>query len=325
MTSRSVCIVGPGAIGGMMAVKLKRAGFDVSALARPAKVADIAAHGITLHDEGLAVTEMFKASADPAALGPHDLVVVTTKAGALPGVVGSLPALSKSGAKWLFVLNGVPWWFLDHAGGSFQGRRLFTVDPGEVIRNAVPAHRMVWGVIHCSVSIRSDGSLSHDFLNQLFIGRSDSSLEGLADIADVFRNAGYNTEPSPRIHAEIWNKLQNNVTFNPISAVTMATTDLMLGDPLVRELCVRVADETRAIGEALGLAGGPTGEQRFPSSSPRAGVTSMMTDMMRGRPLELDQLIAVVVELAGITGVPAPMTRMLYGLVRLRAKTAAAA
>ncbi|MBM3514720.1 MAG: 2-dehydropantoate 2-reductase [Alphaproteobacteria bacterium] len=324
MTVRSICIVGPGAIGGMMALKLKRAGYDVCALARPVKATEIKTRGMTLHSEGATITEMFRVESDPAKLGPQDLVVVTTKAGALPGVVGQLPALSKPETPWLFVLNGVPWWFLDHIGGKFQGRKLATIDDGDVLRRAVPDHRMVWGVIHCGVSFGADGSLNHQSLNQLYLGRADNSQEHLADIAAVFRAAGYNTEVSRNIHGDIWHKLQNNATFNPISAVTMATTDLLLGDPLVRDLCVKVADETRAIGEALGIPGGPTGEQRFPKSSPRAGVTSMMSDMLRGRPMETDQLIGVVVELSEITGVPAPFARMLYGLTRLRARTAAA-
>lgn len=323
MSIRRVCIVGPGAIGGMMALKLKRAGFDVSALARPAKVAEIKARGMTLHSEGATTTDTFRASADPTELGGHDLVVVTTKAGALPEVAGQLPALSNPDTPWLFVLNGVPWWFLDHFGGKFQGRRLVAVDPGEVLRRAVPEHRMVWGVIHCSVSFRPDGSLNHEILNQLYLGRADNSQDRLADIADVFSAAGYNTQVSGNIHNDIWHKLQNNATFNPISAITMATTDLMLGDPLVRDLCVKVADELRAVGEALGIPGGITGEQRFPRSSSRAAVTSMMSDMLRGRAIETEQLIGVAVELSEITGVPAPLTRVLYGLTRLRSKTAA--
>jgi 2-dehydropantoate 2-reductase len=326
MTIRSVCIVGPGAIGGMMALKLKRAGYEVSALARPAKVAEIAARGMTVRTEGQIITDTFRAADDPRALGPHDLVVIATKSGALPDVARHLPALSKPDTPWVFVLNGVPWFFLDHIGGAFRGRRLATVDPGDKLRALVPEARLIWGVINCSVSVQPDGSLNHVAMNQLILGRPDDAItDALTEAAAVFRTAGYNTETSDRIHAEIWHKLQNNVTFNTVSAVTMATNDLIINDPLVCELCVRVADETRAVGEALGLKGGPTGEERFPKSSSRPSGTSMLSDMMRGRPLELDALIAVVVELSELTGVPAPFTRMLYGLARLRARTAVAA
>lgn len=323
MTTRSVCIVGPGAIGGMMALKFKRAGYAVSALARAAKVAEIAAHGMTLHEDGVTTVDTFRASADATSLGPHDLVIVAVKYGALPEVVHQLPALSKPETPWVFVLNGVPWWFLDHIGGACRGKRLASVDPHDVLRRTVPESRIVWGVIHCTVSIRPDGSLSHDALNRLHLGRPSGGLDQLADITGAFRAAGYNADATARIHDEIWQKLQNNVTYNPVSAVTMATTDLMIGDPLVRELMVNVADETRAIGEALGIAGGPSGDERFPKTAVRSASTSMLADMQRGRRLELDALIASVVELSAITGVPAPFTRALYGLVRLRDRTAA--
>lgn len=323
MTIRSVCIVGPGAIGGLMALWLKRAGFEVSALARPAKVAEIKAKGMTLHYGGATITETFRAASDAAELGPHDLVVVTTKAGALAEIAPQLEKLSKPKAPWVFVQNGVPWWFLDHFGGAHKGKQLTSVDREQTLRRFVPHDRLIWGVIHCSVSFDPDGSLRHHALNRLILGRSDSSVAGLDDVAKVFSTAGHGTEITPNIHTEIWLKLQNNITYNPISAITMATVDQMINDPLVRDLCVKVADETKAVGEALGIVAGPTGEQRFPKTSSARATTSMMSDMLRGRGLELDEIIAAMVELSDITGVPAPFTRMLYGLARLRAKTAA--
>ncbi|MDX2221364.1 MAG: 2-dehydropantoate 2-reductase, partial [Rhodospirillaceae bacterium] len=319
---RSICIVGPGALGGMMAVKFTRAGFAVSALARPDSAARIAARGITLHEDGQSYHERIKVAADPAALGPHDLVVVTVKTGGLAAVASHLPAVSRSDTPWVIVANGVPWWFFDDFGGAHAGMRLTSVDPAERLRTAIPTPRAIWGVINCRVSFRPDGSLSHEHSNHLQLGRPDRTTAGLDIVADTFRTGGYVTEPVAAIHEAIWGKLLANMTFNPISALTMATTDVMLSDPLVRELAVAVTDEGRAVGAALGLPPGPSGADRFPVGRKLArAATSMLSDVERGRPLELDALVAAVVEIADRVGVPVPFTRMLLGLARVRSHT----
>ncbi|MDX2142277.1 MAG: 2-dehydropantoate 2-reductase [Rhodospirillaceae bacterium] len=318
-----VCIVGPGAIGGMMAVHLQRAGYDVSALARPAKAAEIKAKGITLLDGGQTYRGQPKVSADPAELGAHDIVVVTVKSDGLATVVPHLPALSKPDAPWVFVMNGVPWWFFSHFGGAKRGTALNSVDPSGNLARMIPLERVVWGVINCGVSIRPDGVLSHDHSNQLQLGRPDLSRGGLASLAEVFTAAGYNTETTDRIHHAIWTKLLANMTFNPLSALTSATSDLILTDPMVREFTIAVADEGRAVGEALGIPGGPPARERFAAAG-RLGKskTSMLADMERGRPLEIEPIIGAAVEIADLLGVPVPNTKALYGLVRVRAKAA---
>lgn len=320
---KRVCIVGPGAIGGMMVVHLERAGFEVSTLARPAKVADIAQRGFTLLDGGQTYTGKPKATSDPHALGPQDLVVVTVKAAGLPWAAEHLAALSRADTTWVFVLNGVPWWFFDGFGGALQGQALKTVDPDGTLSRAIPTPRVIWGVINCNVAIEADGTLNHVHSNHLQLGRPNGALDGLGAVAQVFRAAGYNTDTTPVIREAIWAKLLINMTFNPISVLTMATSDLMLGDELVRDLAARVVDEGRAVAAALGLPGGATGAQRFAAvaKTPVRAKTSMLADAVRGRSLEVAPLIGVVTEIAEMCGVSVPFTKALYGLIRVRSQT----
>jgi len=320
---KKVCIVGPGAIGGMMAVHMQRVGFEVSTLAQPAKVAEIAQRGFKLLDGGQTYTGKPKAATDPRELGVQDLVVVTVKAAGLPWAAEHLAALSRPETQWVFVLNGVPWWFFDGFGGALQGSALKTVDPDGALSRAIPAARVIWGVINCNVAIEADGTLNHVHSNHLQLGHPNGALGGLDAVAAVFRAAGYNTETSAVIREAIWAKLLINMTFNPISVLTMATSDLMLGDAYVRDLAARVVDEGRAVAAALGLPGGPTGAQRFAAAgaSPVKAKTSMLADALRGRSLEVAPLIGAVAEIADLCGISVPFTKALYGLIRVRSQT----
>ena len=325
MSMQRICIVGPGAIGGMMAVHMQRAGYDVSALARSTKVAEINQKGIKLLDGGQTYTAKLKAAVDARDLGPQDLVIVTVKAAGLPWVAEHLQTLSHPDTAWVFVMNGVPWWFFHGFGGEHAGTGLQSIDPGGVLSTALPADRIMWGVINCNVAIEIDGTLNHAHSNQLQLGRPSGSLNGLDTVANVFRAAGYNTDLSPTIRDAIWGKLLVNMTFNPLSVLTMATTDLLLSDPLVRDLAIKAVDEGRAVGEALGIASGPSGAQRFlaPTKPAVSAKTSMLADFERGRALEVSPLIGAVVEIANLVGVSVPFTKALYGLIRLRSKISA--
>jgi 2-dehydropantoate 2-reductase len=319
---KKICIVGPGAVGGMMAVLLQRAGYEVSALARPAKAAEISTKGITLIDGGKTFTGKIKASADSKALGPQDLLVITVKGDGLAWAVPHLQSLSHANTPWLFVMNGVPWWFFSHFGGKMKGITIKSVDPDGLLGRSVPLERVVWGVINCRVDILPDGTLNHEHSQELQLGRPDQTQTGLAEIAKPFIETNYNTTTPEKIHNSIWNKLVANIVFNPLSALTMSTNDVMLADPLVRDLAVKITDEARALGERLGVPGGASGAERFPPGRVIPKVkTSMLSDAERGRALELAPIIGAAVEIAGLCGVPMPYTTMVYGLLRLRAQS----
>ncbi|MGE3476727.1 MAG: ketopantoate reductase family protein [Rhodospirillaceae bacterium] len=319
MGYRKICIVGPGAIGGMMAVMLKEAGAEVSALARPAKIAAIKANGLTLALKDRTVNARFPAASDPKELGPQDLVVVTLKSNALLSVAGNIAALCGPNTAVVFVMNGVPWWFFEGFGGPLAGRRLKALDPEGILAGTFPSERVVWSVVNCSVIERADGVIEHTRNQHLIFGRPDGSPRGLDEIAAAFQPGGYQTVISPNIRNDIWAKLVVNVSGNPISALTEALLGDMYDDPLVRECASAVADEARELGARLGLDRGVNPTDRMKDSPVR---TSMLQDFERGRPLELAAIAEAVVEIGEAAGVPLPQTRAVLGLTRLRAAKA---
>lgn len=316
MGYRKICIVGPGAIGGMIAVMLKDAGADVSALARPAKAAAINANGLTLALQDRTLNARFPAASDPMDLGPQDLVVVTLKSNALLSSAANIAALCGSETPVVFVMNGVPWWFFEGFGGALAGRPIKALDPHGLLTRTFPSERVVWSVVNCSVIERADGVIEHTRNQHLIFGRPDNSPRGLDDIAAVFQPGGYQTVISPNIRNDIWAKLVVNVSGNPISALTEALLGDMYADPLVRECASAIADEARELGAKLGLDRGINPTDRMKDSPVR---TSMLQDFERGRPLELSAIAEAVVEIGEMAGVPLPQTRAILGLTRLRA------
>ena len=319
VTYRKICIVGPGAIGGMMAVMLKRAGADISALARPAKAAAIRDRGLTLQFGGEVLNAKMPAASNPGDLGRQDLVVVTLKSNAVRSLAGEIAALCGPTTPVVFVMNGLPWWFFEGFGGALAGRPIKAIDPDGLLARTFPADRVVWAVVNCSVIERADGVIEHTRNQHLAFGRPDNTSRGLEEIAAVFQAGGYKTVASPDIRADIWSKLVVNVSGNPISALTGALLGQMYTDPLIRECAAAIADEARALGAHLGLAqaGNPT---HYMEDSPVR--TSMLQDLERGRPLELAAIAEAMVEIGEAAGIALPQTRAILGLTRLRAATA---
>ncbi len=316
---RKVCIVGPGAIGGMLAIMLERSGFEVSALARSKKVEAINSRGITLLSEGQTLKGAPKASTDPAELGPQDLVIVTLKSNAFASVAPSLAPLCKADTPLVMAMNGLPWWFFDDFGGALAGTTIKAVDPDGTLSKIIPSEQLIWAVVNCSVSELPDGTLEHT-RGQLFtLGRPNDDPEGVDDVCEVFRVSGYDCVISENIRQDIWSKLLANVAFNPITALAMAEIKDVFEDPYVYECIMTVAAEARAVADAFGLESDLERLQRMRGAKVR---TSMLQDLERKRPLELGSIVEAVVEIAEHTKVPVPQLRAVLGLMRLRAKTA---
>jgi 2-dehydropantoate 2-reductase len=316
---RKICIVGPGAIGGMMAVLLARAGHEVSALARAPKAEAITNRGLTLLMGGETFDADIKASAEAADLGPQDLLIVTLKGNGLPAMAPHLARLCGPRTPMVFAMNGVPWWFFDGFGGKLAGFKLASLDPDGVLASTIDPARIVWGVITCSVGERDDGVIVHTATQNLILGRPSDDPAGLEDIAAVFRPGGYVTTISANIRREIWTKLLVNVIVNPMSTLTHGALGELIAEPLLEEAVRAVAGEMRALGLVLGLDAGPDRFERLKNSTVK---TSMLQDLERGRPLEMDSIIEATVDIAGRAGIAMPQARMLLGLLRLRAKTA---
>ncbi|MES2975189.1 MAG: 2-dehydropantoate 2-reductase [Pseudomonadota bacterium] len=317
-----VCIYGAGAIGGWIGAKLALAGNEVCVVARGATLEALKAHGLRLEMGGQVHAAAVRASAKPADLGVQDLVVVAVKAPAMADVAKAIAPLIGPDTVVLTAMNGVPWWFFEGFGGSYAGRRLAAVDPGGAIAQAIAGKHIVGGVVHASFSLNGPGFVKHNFGNKLIIGEpSGRKTQRLQAIADMLAAAGIETAVSEQIQKDAWYKLWGNMTVNPVSAMTGATTDLILGDDLVRGFISSVMLEAKEIGARIGIPIDQQPEDRHAVTMKLGAFrTSMLQDVDAGRAVELDALVTVVRELGQITGVPTPNTDTLLGLARLHAR-----
>jgi 2-dehydropantoate 2-reductase len=318
-----VAIVGAGAIGGWLGVRLSHTGCIVSALARGETLAALQRDGLQLHQDGKLQGAPVEASASAVALGVQDLVIVAVKAPALPGLTRSIAPLLGRHTVVLTAMNGVPWWFFNGFGGERAGTRLQTVDPLGEIDRAMPARHIIGGVVHASCSVDAPGVIRHHFGNGLIVGEpSGEASERVAALAALLQRAGLNATVSPQIQKDVWYKLWGNMTVNPVSALTGATTDRILGDELVRGFISSVMLEAKAIGARIGIPIEQQPEDRHAVTLKLGAFkTSMLQDVQGKKPVELDALVTVVRELGQITGVPTPFTDALLGLARVQAQT----
>ena len=317
-----VCIYGAGAIGGWIGVKLAQVGCDVSVVARGATLEAIRQHGLRLAEGDETQSVPVRASESPAELGAQDLVVVAVKAPAMAQVAQAIGPLLGSGTMVLTAMNGVPWWFFQGFGGAYQGRRLQAVDPDGAIARAIPAEHIVGCVVHASCALKAPGLVQHHFGNGLIIGEpSGAQSQRVLQLAQLLQKAGFAATVSEQIQKDAWYKLWGNMTVNPVSAMTGATTDLILNDDLVRGFISAVMLEAREIGARIGVPIAQLPEDRHQVTRKLGSFKpSMLQDVEAGKPVEIDALVTVVKEMGEMTGVPTPFTDALLGLARLHAR-----
>ena len=321
-TIQTTCIYGAGAIGGWLGAGLAAAGCHVSMVARGATLAALQQHGLRVQNGPDTRSVPVQVSADPATLGVQDLVVIAVKAPALLDVARHIAPLIGPDTMVLTAMNGVPWWFFQGFGGSYAGTQLKAVDPSGEIAAAIPAASIIGCVVHASCSVDAPGVIRHHFGNGLIIGAPSGQInDGVQALAGLLQRAGFTASVSAQIQKDAWYKLWGNMTVNPISAITGATTDLILGDPLVRDLISKIMLEAKEIGARIGLPIDQQPEDRHAVTLKLGAFkTSMLQDVEAGKAVELDALVTVVRELGQLTGVPTPFTDALLGLSRLHAR-----
>ena len=322
-----ICIYGAGAIGGFIGTQLAAGGCDVSAVARGATLDALRAYGMRLQFKDRLLTAAVRAEEDPAALGAQDVVVIAVKAPALSGIASRIAPMIGEHTVVLTAMNGVPWWFFDGFGGKFAGLQLASVDPGGIVAAAIPSRHVVGCVVHATCSVSEPGLVRHGFGNRLIIGEpAGGGSEGgnsprVAALAAQLRDSGFECEISRGIQYDIWYKLWGNMTMNPVSAFTGATSDRVLDDPLVKDFCQAVMREAAAIGARIGCPIEQTPEDRHVVTRKLGAFkTSMLQDVESGKPVEIDALLGVVCEIGQKAGVATPNMDALLGLSRLHAR-----
>ena len=316
------CIYGAGAIGGWIGHGLACAGCDVSVVARGATLIALEQHGLRLNQNGAVTSQPVQASASPQALGIQDLVVISVKAPSLSEVAQHIAPLIGPNTMMLTAMNGVPWWFLQGFGGAYAGQPLTSIDPQGAIASAIAPQHIVGCVVHASCSVDAPGLVRHHFGNKLIVGEpSGHKTQRMQMLAALLETAGFEVLLSEQIQKDIWFKLWGNMTVNPISALTGATTDLILKDDLVRGFISSVMLEAKAIGTQLGIVIDQQPEDRHAVTMKLGAFkTSMLQDVEAGKAVELDALVTAVKELGALTATPTPCTDALLGLARLQAR-----
>ncbi|MDZ5457327.1 2-dehydropantoate 2-reductase [Azohydromonas lata] len=313
-----VCIVGAGAIGGFIGTRLAAAGqAQVSAIARGATLAALREHGWRMDTAQGRVTAPVRASDRAADLGEQDLVVIAVKGPALTAVAQDIAPLLGPGTRVLPAMNGVPWWFCQGLPG-FEAP-LQSVDPGGAIARAIAAESVIGCVVHAATSTSAPGLVQHKMGDGLIIGEPrGGTSERVQAVAQLLTHAGFNVTHSADVRNDIWYKLWGNLTMNPVSAITGATIDRVLADPLVRNFCHAAMQEAAVIGERIGCAISQSAEERsVVTAKLGAFKTSMLQDVEAGRAIELDAIVGAVHEIGGRLGMPMPNINALLGLTRL--------
>ncbi|MEP1611724.1 MAG: 2-dehydropantoate 2-reductase [Roseobacter sp.] len=319
-----ICIFGAGAIGGYMGAKLARAGVDVSLVARGPHLAAINQNGLTLIEESGESTVQIRASQDPSDLGPQDYVIVTLKAHSVPQVVSNMQPLLGQDTTIVSGVNGVPWWYFHKLEGPFEGKRLETIDPGNVQWNGFGPGNVLGCVVYPAAEVIEPGVVKHIEGNRFSLGEPDGrKSERAMALSKTLSSAGLKAPVRPRLRDEIWVKLWGNLSFNPISILTQATLDTLCTDPGTRAVARSMMLEAQEIAEKLGVKFPIDVERRIDGGAAvGAHRTSMLQDLDAGRPMEIDALLGSVQELGTLTNTPTPTIDTVLALTQLRAKTA---
>ena len=322
-TSPKFCIFGAGAIGGTIAALLTRCGATVSMVARGQTLAALNRNGLRLMIDGEMLQAPIQVSEDPSELGVQDYVIIAVKAPSLPDIVRRIGPLLGPETAVVTAMNGVPWWFFLNGKGVLAGHRLDAIDPHGTIAQAIPTSRVIGCAVYVAASVDKPGIIRHHSGRQLFVGEPDNQLTPrLVRLADWLRRAGFDCRESLEIQRDIWLKLWANLSMNPISLLTTATSDRIIDDPLVHRLCASMMEEAAQIGSAIGVPDSPSVEMMIEKiRTLGAFKMSMLQDVEHGKPVEIDALLTVTRDIGLLVGVPTPFIDSVLGLARLRANS----
>jgi len=320
-----ICVVGAGAIGGYLGVKLALSGHDVTLIARGAHLEAIKRDGLKLimEDGTEHHARNVKATSNLHEPGPQDVVLLAIKAHQVTPVAKDLEALYGPETMLVTLQNGIPWWYFQKHGGPYEGRTVKTVDPDGSIAATVDVNRIIGCVVFPAAEITQPGVIRHIEGNRFTLGELDGSdTPRIKMLSETLVKAGFKSPVIKDIRAEIWLKLWGNLSFNPISALTHATLVDICQFPLTRSLAAAMMTEAQTIANKLGIQFRVSLEKRIAGAE---GVgkhkTSMLQDIENGRPIELEPLVGSVVEMGRLTETPTPHIDAVYACASLLAKT----
>ncbi len=318
-----ICIFGAGSVGGYLAGFLAQGGADVSVVARGAHLAAIRAEGLRVETPDGSVTARLPASDDPRDLGPQDAVIVTVKAPALPLVAASIGPLLHDGTLAAFVMNGIPWWYFHRHGGALDGRRLAHLDPGDALWRAIGPERAIGGIFWPACSTPAPGVvrlLTGAGRGTVFGEPDGSSSPRIAALADAFRAAQLPVTVADNIRTLIWQKLAFNLSAGPMCVLTETPVAATHTEPALVECSRRMVAEAEAVARAMGITLDLDMRQIVATNTPLQHRPSILQDLQAGRPMEVDALYSVPLDMARLVGVATPTLDLLVSLIKVKAR-----
>lgn len=319
-----VCIYGAGAIGGHLAARLHRGGADVAVIARGPHLEAIRKDGLHLHTRDDTFIAPVRAASDPAAIGPQDMVIVAVKAPGLATVADGIVPLLGPDTAVVFMLNGIPWWYFHGHGGPEDGQALPRLDPGGALQRTIGMDRVIGGVVYSACTVTAPGVVHVENVNNRFVlGEPDGRLSARLDaLAQPLRAGGLTIDISPRIRDVIWDKLLRNLGSGPLGVLTASTPSAFYAEPACIDATRAVVAEALAIAAAMGCPVVADADQQIASIRNSAHKTSILQDLELGRPMEIDALYTVPLDMARARGIATPTLGLLAALTRARARAA---
>lgn len=317
-----ICIIGAGSIGGLLGARLAVAGHEVSLVARGEHLAALRANGLTLRESGGVRTYRLRASDRPADFGVQDAVFLTLKAYSIGPMLPQLAPLLSTDTPVVTAINGIPWWYFCRVGGPFEGTRIECLDPDGTMLATLDPKRLVGCVVSASAEVSAPGVVRVAGCREFVLGELDGTLTPrLVRLAAALEEAGLRLRASQRIRDEIWTKLIGNAAYNPVAALTGAPIDEINADARLVEIIRRIMDETIQVARAYGAEINVSAGDRIAAARALGSARpSMLQDIERGRPLEIDAISVAVGEFGRKAGVPTPTIDCIEALLRARVR-----
>ncbi len=319
-----VCIYGAGAIGGLLGAKLAAAGEEVTLIARGPHLAAMRANGLKLVSDGEEIVARPFATEDPAEAGPQDAIIIALKAPGVPAIAERLRPMLGPDTMVVTAMNGVPWWYFHGLDGPWRDRRIACLDPEGKLEQAIETRRVIGCVVYPAAEIAAPGVIHHQYGNRFMLGEPDGSKSArIQALSRTLTEAGFKAPVRPRIRDDIWIKLWGNLSFNPVSVLTLGTLARIAGDAGTRAVIRRMMAEAETVGRALGVDFAVDIETRIGwAADVGEHRTSMLQDLEQGRAMEIDALLGAVVEMGDLVGIDTPILDVVLALVVQRAQIA---
>jgi 2-dehydropantoate 2-reductase len=318
-----ICIYGAGAVGGHIAGRLAGSAAEVALIARGEQLTAIREHGLRVETPDGTLTSHPVVTDTPSSLEPQDIVIVTVKAPALPTIAKHIGPLLHKDTLVMFVMNGIPWWYFHAHGGALDGTRLRRLDPEQTLWEEIGPERAVGAVAYTACSVIAPGVIrAGNAVNRLLIGRPDGQPDARLDaLASILAPSGLEVTVASNIRDAVWSKLLMNLIGGSLAVLTASPMKDVLNKPAVSDTAKAMAAEGAAIARALGCdPGDPYGGLTKLAKSNH--LQSIAQDLLAGRPMEIDAMLRVPLDLAELVQVPTPNLDLVIELVTQRARAA---